>query len=550
MHDQEGRLLAGRFRLSGRLGSGGMGTVWRATDEFLERDVAVKEVTGVPEIQRTLREARASARLRHPGIVTVYDVVIEDGRPWIVMEMVPGRSLAEAVERDGPLPEDRVADIARQLLAALRYTHERGVVHRDVKPANVLLDGDRVVLTDFGIAMIEGGTALIATNQLIGSPQYLAPERINGQPAGPPSDLWALGVTLYLALTGRSPFQREDAQAVLAAVLTKNPPQVPGALGAVITGLLRKDPARRLTTADAVPLLDPGTRPVLRSRPRPLAGRRRPVAVALTVVVVLAIAAVVWTVWPPGSAADESAMARMTERGSVVVGVREDQPGLAYRKDGSLAGFDIEIATMIAGELGFGPDKITFTPVGEAERENALATGAVDMVVGTYPITEVSKQHVSFAGPYLSSAPSLLHRTGEQVPSSDLEGHTVCTVDGTASAQEVRNQGMVDPSDIVSASTVADCVDELLDKRVDAVVSDDIALEGYAAEFPDRVSVFGYSTTSVEYGIGLAHDDKQLRDEVNEILNGALNDGTWRDIYDRTLGRSGAEPGIPTVKPY
>lgn len=312
MREDEGRLVAGRYRLRARLGSGGMGTVWRAVDEFLEREVAVKEVTAIgtsdPGFQRTLREARTSARLRHPGVVTVHDVVMEDGRPWLVMEMVDGHSLAEVVGRAGPLPAQRAVDLARQLLAALAATHRHGIVHRDVKPANVLLDGDRVVLADFGIAAFEDGTALTATNLLIGSPQYLAPERINGS-AGPASDLWSLGVTLYFAVTGATPFERADAQSVLAAVLTQEPPLVSGPLGPVIEGLLRKDPAERLTIDAAVALLDAApnrtrpiaqdtqTRPVTPAPDTPtrltrLGGPGYQLVVALAVVVVLIVAAI------------------------------------------------------------------------------------------------------------------------------------------------------------------------------------------------------------------------------------------------------------------
>ncbi|WP_158850269.1 bifunctional serine/threonine-protein kinase/glutamate ABC transporter substrate-binding protein [Saccharothrix deserti] len=653
MLDPEGRLLAGRYRLRTRLGSGGMGTVWRATDEFLEREVAIKEMTlldaveeSAPAFQRTLREARTSGRLRQPNIVTVHDVVLEDGRPWIVMELIEGPSLAEVVERDGPLPEDRAVDIARQLLVALAYIHERGVLHRDVKPANVLIDGTRVVLTDFGIAAVEGATALTATNQLIGSPQYIAPERINGAGAGAASDLWALGVTLYFAVTGATPFQRDDVQAVLAAVLTREPPPVPGALGPLIVGLLRKDPAARLTAADAVALLAPGRQPTRRmtpdpatqpptlrttrpttqpgpqptprptsqpvpqpasqsgpqsapqpgseptaqlgpqsapqpgaqpalqpgprptAQPAPQAGpepaprpaqqgmparERRQVAVTLAVVLAVGVAAILWVAWPQW--AGSSALERMDQRGTVTIGVRDDQPGLGWWDpvSQSFVGFDIEIAKLIAAGLGFGEDKITFARVGPAERENALATGAVDMVVGTYPITEESKQRVSFAGPYLTSAPSMLVRTGQtQVggPAS-MRGHKVCTVTGTSSARELRNGSEVDHSDIVLMETWDDCVDALVDKRVDAVISDEPVLEGYASSTViDTFDVYVYSTTSNEYGIGLAHDDKPTRDKVNDILNKALNDGTWREIYDRTLGGSGREPGIPTVKPY
>ncbi|MEV3922314.1 protein kinase domain-containing protein [Actinomadura coerulea] len=255
----EGRLLAGRYRLESVVGRGGMGTVWRATDETLHREVAVKEVVlpaGLSDEERenrhrrTLREARASARLNHPGVVTVHDVVDEDGRPWIVMELVRARSLQEVVEEDGPLPPGRVATIGAQIAGALRAAHAIGVLHRDVKPANVLVTGDdRAVLTDFGIAQVAGDATLTGTGLIMGSPAYMSPERVNGDPAIPASDLWALGATLYAATEGRAPHHRSDAMAVLAAVMTQDvpPPKNAGPLAPVITGLLERDPVRRMT---------------------------------------------------------------------------------------------------------------------------------------------------------------------------------------------------------------------------------------------------------------------------------------------------------------
>ncbi|SNR28745.1 serine/threonine-protein kinase [Actinomadura mexicana] len=255
----EGRLLAGRYRLESVVGRGGMGTVWRATDETLDREVAVKEVVlpaGLSDEERenrhrrTLREARASARLNHPGVVTVHDVVDEDGRPWIVMELVRARSLQEVVEEDGPLPPGRVATIGAQIAGALRAAHAIGVLHRDVKPANVLVTGDdRAVLTDFGIAQVAGDATLTGTGLIMGSPAYMSPERVNGDPAIPASDLWALGATLYAATEGRAPHHRSDAMAVLAAVMTQDvpPPKNAGPLAPVLTGLLERDPVRRMT---------------------------------------------------------------------------------------------------------------------------------------------------------------------------------------------------------------------------------------------------------------------------------------------------------------
>ncbi|PWK48036.1 serine/threonine protein kinase [Actinoplanes xinjiangensis] len=258
-------MVGGRYRLSGWLGRGGMGAVWEAHDTLLGRDVALKEIylpedgagPDDPMIRRAFREARAAARLRHRGIVTVHDVVTDDGRPWIVMELIDGPSLAAAIRQHGTLAEHWAADIGAQVLDALRAAHRQGVLHRDVKPANILLGTDRVVLTDFGIAAIDDATSITSTGQMIGSPAFLAPERLDGQPATAATDLWALGVTLYTAVTGRSPFPGGDLPGTLAAILNRSPEPPPdaGLLWPVIEGLLAKDPDDRLTADQAYPLL-------------------------------------------------------------------------------------------------------------------------------------------------------------------------------------------------------------------------------------------------------------------------------------------------------
>ncbi|MDF3146925.1 serine/threonine-protein kinase, partial [Streptomyces sp. T21Q-yed] len=252
------RLIAGRYRLLSPLGEGGMGTVWRARDELLHREVAVKEVRAPhglpgPEVERMYarleREAWAAARVANRNVVTVYDVATQDGRPWIVMELVRGISLAELLDAEGPLSPQRVAHIGAEVLAALRAAHEAGVLHRDVKPANVLMSNDgRVVLTDFGIAMVEGSSALTMTGEVIGSPEFLAPERALGRTPGPESDLWSLGVLLYAAVEGNSPFRQNTPLSTLRAIVDEElpPPRRAGPLTPVIEGLLRKDPAERL----------------------------------------------------------------------------------------------------------------------------------------------------------------------------------------------------------------------------------------------------------------------------------------------------------------
>ncbi|MFJ5731402.1 serine/threonine-protein kinase [Streptomyces paradoxus] len=252
------RVIAGRYRLLAPLGEGGMGTVWRARDEVLHREVAVKEVRAPAglagdDVQRMYarleREAWAAARVANHNVVTVYDVATDDGRPWIVMELVRGLSLAEVLDAEGPMPPQRAAHIGAEVLAALRAAHAAGVLHRDVKPANVLISNDgRIVLTDFGIAMVEGSSALTMTGEVIGSPEFLAPERALGRTPGPESDLWSLGVLLYAAVEGHSPFRHDTPLSTLRAIVDEElpPPYRAGPLTPVIEGLLRKDPEQRL----------------------------------------------------------------------------------------------------------------------------------------------------------------------------------------------------------------------------------------------------------------------------------------------------------------
>ena len=241
-----------------------MGTVWRARDQVLAREVAVKEVR-LPHLmsrqdlaiarERSLREARVAARLTHPGVVTVHDVIEAEGSPWIVMELVPARSLARVLAEDGPMPPARAAEIGMVLLEALGSAHAAGIVHRDVKPGNVLITADgRAVLTDFGIATVAGDPGLTQAGMVMGTPGFCAPERIRGAPASPASDLWSFGATLYAAVEGRGPFDgQSSAMAVLANIVHSDPPPPAsaGPLGPVITALMKRDPAARPDAAAA-----------------------------------------------------------------------------------------------------------------------------------------------------------------------------------------------------------------------------------------------------------------------------------------------------------
>ncbi|MEV5146729.1 protein kinase [Streptomyces sp. NPDC052727] len=262
------RLIAGRYRLEERIGRGGMGVVWRASDQVLGRQVAVKELLpddALPDDDarrrrdRTFREARAVCQLRHPHIIVVHDVVEQDERPYLVMELIDGGSLADRIDRDGPADAVEAARIGIALLSAVRTAHEAGVLHRDIKPANVLIESgtDRVVLTDFGIAQVEGATTLTETGSFVGSPEYTAPERMSGLRTGPESDLWSLGALLCTVLSGESPFRRDSLGGILHAVVSDDirPPAEAEPLLPVVLGLLERDPDRRLGAADAERML-------------------------------------------------------------------------------------------------------------------------------------------------------------------------------------------------------------------------------------------------------------------------------------------------------
>ncbi|HEU5157041.1 MAG TPA: serine/threonine-protein kinase [Streptosporangiaceae bacterium] len=282
---EPGQPVAGRYHLVEVIGRGGMGAVWRARDETLGRDVAVKELVLPPVVgkaerdafcARTIREARSAAGLKHPGIVTIHDVIQQNGLPWIIMELVAGRSLADVIDSGGPLPPATVARIGLRILDALRAAHAAGIVHRDVKPANVLLEGgspgtERVVLTDFGIAAVEGDAAITQSGLILGTPAFMAPEQARGLRATERSDLWSLGATLYAAAEGGPPYRGPSSGAVFMALATEEPrpPVHAGPLTPVLRGLLRKDPEHRLSADQTARLLRhvaDGVRPHPRGR--------------------------------------------------------------------------------------------------------------------------------------------------------------------------------------------------------------------------------------------------------------------------------------------
>ncbi len=279
-----GDVVHARYRLLSVLGEGGMGRVWRARDLVLDREVAIKELLlsgrrlpGGLEHElrtRTLREARSAAQLKHPGVITVHDVIDHEGDPLIVMELIDGRSLAALLRAKGPLPAPRVAEIGTALLDALRAAHAHGIFHRDVKPSNVLFEGDRIILTDFGIAFHPEDGRITRDGALLGTPAFMAPEQASGSPPSAAADLWSLGATLYHAVEGRPPVRGAQVMEILSALSAPGEvplprAQMPEPLRALLVGLLRKDPAERITAAQASRLLEQagGRRP-----PAPPAG--------------------------------------------------------------------------------------------------------------------------------------------------------------------------------------------------------------------------------------------------------------------------------------
>ncbi|MFG1695844.1 serine/threonine-protein kinase [Nonomuraea sp. NPDC049309] len=306
--------LAGRYLLERPLGAGGMGKVWQARDEMLQRDVAVKELTlpeGMPDkeraeaVTRAVREAQAMARLRHPGIVALHDVVVEQDRPWLVMELLRGRTLGDTVRDFGPMPADYAAKVGADVLEALMAAHAQGLQHRDVKPGNVFItESGRVVLTDFGIARQEGQATLTQQGLMVGSPGFIAPERLEGHPGGPASDMWSLGATLYAALTGTPAYVGSVAERV-RATLTRPVPVAPGPLGPIVAAMMAQNPAARPDprlvvqalrqvaaggSAPALPVPDVPTQPSG-------AGGHGKMGVLVAAVVVVALAAAATTVF-------------------------------------------------------------------------------------------------------------------------------------------------------------------------------------------------------------------------------------------------------------
>ncbi|WP_377269093.1 bifunctional serine/threonine-protein kinase/glutamate ABC transporter substrate-binding protein [Peterkaempfera sp. SMS 1(5)a] len=592
-----GRLIDNRYQLQHRLGRGGMGVVWEARDTRLHRQVAVKELlfrgavdpeTQAQWVERARREAQAIARIGHEHVVTVYDVTEADGQVWIVMEQVNPRSLADLLRTHGRLPVQDAARICLEVLRGLRAVHAAGVLHRDVKPHNVLFRRDgRAVLMDFGIATFEGAAQVTRLHETVGTPSYLAPELCDPagrRPPDPASDLWSLGVTLYEMVEGRLPFRGPAPYEVLLAVREEEPPppEHAGPLGPVLAGLLTKDPARRLTAGRAEELLrhvvqeTPATPARLeleiwpptagsggggatatprlpttglpaestgeQAAPRPWWRERRLRLSALAVSLVLVAGASwlgyrSWSPAPDPLAASQT-LAQAHQRGALVIGVKADQPGLSVLTDPQrqrYQGFDVDLASYLAKDLGFTPDQVQFTTVQTFSRELVLQNRTVDLVVASYSMTPERAQLVTFAGPYYLAGEDFLLRTDEKdvVGPEDLIGRKVCTARGSTPAERlpVKFHGI----QLTYRSSYGECVADLRAHRVDAVSTDDIILAGYQKQYPDELRLLGIPFQSEAYGVGMARGENALRTEVCSAIDRYVDSGAWRRSWQRWL---------------
>ncbi|MFI6285505.1 transporter substrate-binding domain-containing protein [Streptomyces sp. NPDC051018] len=713
-------MIDGRFELLARLGGGGMGLVWRARDLALHREVALKEVRppdpalaeydpeGARALRaRAMREARALARIDHPNVVTIFHIVDGDEHPypWLVMELVRGGSLQDRLDRSGTLTPEEAARVGRGVLAGLRAAHDADIQHRDIKPPNVLLRPDgRPVLTDFGIAAIRDATVLTAAGSVIGTPDYMAPERVGGQDGGPEADLWSLALMLYVAVEGRNPLRRANTLATLAAVLSEDvpPPRNAGPLTGALTAVLVRDPGARpdaetlerllaavesaadaaagavlgaadsrprpgaepeprptaepragsdpreagprpgVTTgadpragaiaeagpheadsragaapeavareaggeppvaepapdetgaptsyplapptpprpspssspsalsspsADAAPPSpQPSVSPSVSASPSPSApprippGRRRRVwAYAAAVVAVPLTGVLLWNLLPgddggdgggkrAGNAPKTSAPATSDGGGAggstgdgsgtgerLTIGIKFDQPGLGLRAaNGGYKGFDVDVATYLARELGYTPDRITWKEVRSIDRETKLLSGEVDLIVATYAINERRKTQVDFVGPYLVAHQDVLtHQDDLSIGGpAGLDGKKVCAATGTTSALLLKQTAPA--AQLQERTSYAECMDALAQGAVDAVTTDDAILAGYAAQSPGDFRLGGLDLSDENYGIGVPKNSR-LKAGIEKALKTMVDKGDWKKALERNL---------------
>lgn len=608
-----GMVINGRYELLTLIGHGGMGEVWRAQDTKLRRFVAVKglldrsSLTGGAQAEamaRARQEAQAIAKIEHPNVVTVHDQVETDHQVWIVMKLVDAKSLAELLRSEGTLAVPKAARLALQVLQGLRAVHGAEVVHRDVKPHNVVVgEGGHAILVDFGIAKFDGALPVTQAGTVIGTPEYLAPELFDSSApaATPASDLWALGITLYEMVEGRTPFPGPNQWQVQVAIETSPVPpfQYAGPLAPVIEGLLTRDPRQRLSAALAEEMLqqvlDPPSAvrpatpvpaavappvPVPQSGPARAGGPRRPRGRTLLKAGVLALCvALLGAGWIALSADDEPDGKENTGAGSgqgskkerwkdthpmLKIGVKDDQPGLSKydKKTKKYSGYDIDLAYEIARRMGYERDEVDFTTVATDYRSTALKVKLVDLVIASYSITEERKTappteySVDFAGPYYEASRGFLVREKSSRytirDTSDLQTLQVevCTARDSTYEKWLPEAGFK----LVKSppNTYQDCLDKLLDRTSDiyAVATDDVILAGYVKENPGKVRQLENVGGAEGYGVGMRPKSPLLKSEVCATLKGILAGRVWEDLYTKHLspltGRANP-PGLPDL---
>ncbi|MGW0855367.1 serine/threonine-protein kinase [Streptomyces sp. NPDC002690] len=594
-------VIADRYELQRQLGRGGMGVVWEALDRRLGRRVAVKGLlyrgavepeTQAQWVERARREAQAIARIGHQNVVAVHDVIEAGNQVWIVMELLNARSLADLLREQRRLPVAQAARIALQVLRGLCAVHEAGVLHRDVKPHNVLFrPNGRALLMDFGIATFEGAVQLTKSQEIIGTPKYLAPELVHRggealpKPGTPASDLWSLGVTLFEMVEGHAPFRGLSSYEIFIAVYEQPLPAMvhAGPLAPVIGALLRKDPLERPTARETEamlmavtsdpPALDPPThRRNEGSRlpagegnagagdddgggnggKGPASGggrpRRRAVLAAAALGCAVLLAGGGWLTWQKATA---TAPTYKKAHAELKIGVKEDQPGLSQRQtDGSYAGYDIDLATRIAKRMGYGAKDIRFVPVNSENRASMLSAGRVDLVIASYSITPERKQQgIVFAGPYYTALRSFLVRKDVEHAYTDAaeligDNAQICTVRGSTYEKWLTDAGY---NLTKRQSSYQLCVDYLLDDKsgISAVSTDDIILAGYVGQDPDKLEQISNAGGAEGYGVAMVPGEPELKKEVCDALRAIVNGQEWEDLYTKHLSKLMANESAP-----
>ncbi|WP_407560096.1 serine/threonine-protein kinase [Streptomyces sp. 184] len=561
----------GEFRLLARLGSGGMGRVYLGQSPG-GMQVAIKVIRedfaeDADVLIRFRREVATVRVVRSPYTARLVGASLDVPPYWLATEFVPGPTLLKA-SRGTPLEPTLCMGLFAALAEALAAVHGHGVVHRDVKPHNVILAPGGPQLIDFGIARAAEHTQLTRTGQMPGTPGYTAPEVLLGGEAGPAADVFALGATMAAGATGRSPYGGGEWPAVSYRVVHGeiDVDGVESGLAELIRQCVARDPARRpdpleivrrcgvtraLAELPAYRRLTGVAPPTLPAPPR---RRGSLMATAALAVGALAVATTVWLLpsggdgatagdSPTECATDSSAESGSGDgrgRKSLTIGIMPDQSNMSYcDRDGEYVGFEVDVARYIAGELGVEAEDITWRELSATERTSLLVRGKVDFVVASYEITDARKEQVNFAGPYLSARQDLLMRADDRAPdATDLNDMRLCAVAGSTSAQVVK-EGGAPGADLTERASSTECLTALDKGEVDALTTDDSLLVGYATHGGNASD---YRLAGLElsaehfYGVGVPKGETELRDDIDKAVEQMIADGSWAVFAERYLG--------------